>query len=259
VICAPSAVMAEVTNPVERGTTRSSPVSVVTTVAPARMIEDVSTMCWTMRPYTSTPSAWVAVVFRVSRMWRRTLPARPITGSGTSLGHSSAIWSANTSIGAGFLEKIADRNWRASSADSRVRVGPRPRVAMARTSASCRSRSASSASAASRSARTWRWYSASSSGDGSRASDAARWRISSAAVRAVARCSLSWSSRLGIGLLEHFPLILWESLTPEPVGEQAAAASAPSSTFACPCRGGCLRLDSQLRRGEQRHWMSLTE
>ena len=26
----------------------------------------------------------------------------------------------------------------------------------------------------------------------------------------------------------------------------------------CPCRGGCLRLDSQPRRGEQRHWTSLT-
>ena len=66
-----------VTNPVERGTTRSSPVSVVITVAPARMMLDVSTMCWTMRPYTSTPSAWVAVDFRVSRVWRRTRPARP--------------------------------------------------------------------------------------------------------------------------------------------------------------------------------------
>jgi hypothetical protein len=32
------------------GTTKSSPVSVVTTVAPARMMLLVSTMCWTMRP-----------------------------------------------------------------------------------------------------------------------------------------------------------------------------------------------------------------
>src|SRR5215217_5586914 len=31
------------------------------------------------------------------------------------------------------------------------------------------------------------------------------------------------------------------------------------ATFACPCRDGCLRLDSQLRRGEQRQWTSLTE
>jgi hypothetical protein len=29
-------------------------------------------------------------------------------------------------------------------------------------------------------------------------------------------------------------------------------------TFACSCRSGCLRLDSQLRRGEQRQWTSLT-
>ena len=47
---APSAVMALVTNPVERGTTRSSPVSVVTTVAPARIRAEVSTRCWTMEP-----------------------------------------------------------------------------------------------------------------------------------------------------------------------------------------------------------------
>jgi hypothetical protein len=42
--------MAEETNPVDLGTTRSSPVSVVMTVAPARMRLDVSTMCMTMRP-----------------------------------------------------------------------------------------------------------------------------------------------------------------------------------------------------------------
>ena len=76
-IWAPSAVIALVTNPVERGTIRSSPVSVVTTVAPARMMLEVSTMCWTMRPYTSTPIAWVAVLFNVSRVWSRTRPARP--------------------------------------------------------------------------------------------------------------------------------------------------------------------------------------
>jgi hypothetical protein len=49
-MAAPSAVIAEVTNPVERGTTRFSPVSVVTTVAPARMSALVSTRCWTIRP-----------------------------------------------------------------------------------------------------------------------------------------------------------------------------------------------------------------
>jgi hypothetical protein len=91
---APSAIRFVVTNLVERGTTRSSPVSVVTTVAPARMRLLVSTMCWTIRPYTSTPIAWVAVVLRVSRWCRRTRPALPMTGSGTSSGHSSASSSA---------------------------------------------------------------------------------------------------------------------------------------------------------------------
>jgi hypothetical protein len=44
---------------------------------------------------------------------------------------------------------------------------------------------------------------------------------------------------------------------------QAVAAQSElvllQATFACPCRDGCLRLDSQLRRGEQRQWTSLTE
>ena len=48
VMDAPSAMIAEVTNPVELGITKSSPVAVVTTVAPARMRLDVSTRCSTM-------------------------------------------------------------------------------------------------------------------------------------------------------------------------------------------------------------------
>ena len=77
VMLAPSPMIFVVTKPVDLGTTRSSPVSVVITVAPARMIEDVSTMCMTIRPYTSTPIAWVAVLLRVLRVWTRTRPARP--------------------------------------------------------------------------------------------------------------------------------------------------------------------------------------
>jgi hypothetical protein len=49
VMDAPSPMIAELTNPVDLGTTRSSPVAVVMTVAPAAMRLDVSTMCWTMR------------------------------------------------------------------------------------------------------------------------------------------------------------------------------------------------------------------
>ena len=47
-IDAPSPMIAEVTNPVDLGTTRSSPVAVVTTVAPAAIRLDVSTRCWTI-------------------------------------------------------------------------------------------------------------------------------------------------------------------------------------------------------------------
>jgi hypothetical protein len=79
VIAAPSAVMAEVTKPVLLGTTRSSPVAVVTTVAPARMRLLVSTRCWTILAYTSVPIAWVAVLLRVSLVCTWTRPTRPWT------------------------------------------------------------------------------------------------------------------------------------------------------------------------------------
>jgi hypothetical protein len=77
VMGAPSAMMAEDTNPVDLGMMRSSPVAVVTTVAPARMRLDVSTRWATMVEYTSVESAWVAVDLRVSRVCTRTRPARP--------------------------------------------------------------------------------------------------------------------------------------------------------------------------------------
>ena len=48
VMLVPSPMMAEDTNPVDLGMTRSSPVEVVTTVAPAFISDDVSTRCWTM-------------------------------------------------------------------------------------------------------------------------------------------------------------------------------------------------------------------
>jgi hypothetical protein len=48
VMDAPSPMIAELTNPVDLGMTRSSPVAVVTTVAPAAISDDVSTMCCTM-------------------------------------------------------------------------------------------------------------------------------------------------------------------------------------------------------------------
>jgi hypothetical protein len=88
VMLAPSPMIAEDTKPVDLGMTRSSPVAVVTTVAPAAMRLDVSTMCCTMREYTSTPIACVAVLLRVSRVWTWTRPTLPWT-SGRSSGHSS--------------------------------------------------------------------------------------------------------------------------------------------------------------------------
>ena len=48
VIEAPSPMIAEETNPVDFGMTRSSPVEVVTTVAPAAIRLLVSTMCCTI-------------------------------------------------------------------------------------------------------------------------------------------------------------------------------------------------------------------
>lgn len=49
VMGAPSPMIAEPTKPVDLGITRSSPVAVVTTVAPAAIRLDVSTMCCTIR------------------------------------------------------------------------------------------------------------------------------------------------------------------------------------------------------------------
>ena len=57
-------------------------------------------MCWTIQEYTSTPMAWVAVDFNVSRVWTLTRPMRPWPGSGTSSGQAS-VRSEETSIGAG--------------------------------------------------------------------------------------------------------------------------------------------------------------
>ena len=120
---------------------------------------------------------------------------------------------------------------------SRGAAGPGRRVAAARSSTSWRSRSASMASAASRSAATWRPCSASSSGVRSRCSVAARVRMSSAAVRAAARCSRSWSSRSGIGAPRAFPTKLVGNDTPDAVGRETAASSSVSARPVLSSRG----------------------